>query len=576
MKKLKLIKALFTTPVILLPVTLSACSSAHDKIFKQNNTSKMVDSLKKMVSDAKQSGDLTKFWTDHFDSALNLAVSMYYGFIVGKDTSFQTYSTLNTAVATKITRNKSFFVGPQYNDDQKKEFQHQITSSLAIYALINLATAYSYIDYFDQTKKAAAVIYSPDGYDPTKKPSSNDPISTLLYVLANTSKLNVASQLVNYSNPAAKSNITTNLISTGYAKQMYGYVNGYFQQYNEIINPLYIFETNSYKYPLDLEINNLNSSQGVASAKPWKYDVNFSIMNTSWKITSLSQNANSKVMLQSDSFSTIKSLPSFNKIQLNPKTQAISTEFYQNYSLWASKQAASKATMQDYLADPSLTDPIIKQLLDSYLATAPALSSVTTTRDLVNKLVDSQNTFNSASSAWKAQENIYINDIAADLRNFLLNVIVISSLYLSENQTTVNAIKADGTVSANSTWGSFLNYLNTSSTSANYSGNYFAASESKKISLVMKNFFQDNNSVDPTDKTLLLMLSPLADISKITLAPITNDKTVPVSGSTPWDYQIKLECAGSSEYTFDLNMLCQFSSSLQRATFNNINYYPKP
>ena len=194
------------------------------------------------------------FWQKNLDRALEIAAQMYFGFAVGTKDSNDAYGVIKTLVTTAINKNSAFYLAPDYTTAQKANFVNQVALNVAIYALINLATAYSYLDYFDKTKSASNAVFNSKGsYNPLQTPTSNDPISALLYVLASAAKLpDISSKLI-----VPK----TNLISANFATLIYAYVSNFLNKKDEANNPLYLFETSTYTKALTFDLHPLNINQ---------------------------------------------------------------------------------------------------------------------------------------------------------------------------------------------------------------------------------------------------------------------------------------------------------------------------
>ena len=86
-----------------------------------------------------------------FDQVLDLSIGLLYGNLVFPTTSssFPNYTSLNKQIKTYIQKNNAFYLATLYTEVQKNNFNQQITNNIAFFALMNLAMACSYNDYFD-------------------------------------------------------------------------------------------------------------------------------------------------------------------------------------------------------------------------------------------------------------------------------------------------------------------------------------------------------------------------------------------------------------------------------------------
>ena len=84
-----------------------------------------------------------------------------------------------------------------------------------------------------------------------------------------------------------------------------------------------------------------------------------------------------------------------------------------------------------------------------------------------------------------------------------------------------------------------------------------SASDLKKISLNMKNFFQNTDNLKSSNKLILLALAPLTKFNLtnqatnkfLTLSPIANGDNPPTSGAGDFNYQITLKFGNTTAFT---------------------------
>lgn len=585
-KKMRFFRTLLTAPLILVPTVLFAASCGKKtSIFKDNNTNAFAKQFNEMYKTSK-APNFVDFYKTNFDKILDLSIGLLYGNLAFNTAAspFTNYTALNTQIKTYIQKNNAFYLATLYTQSQKNNFNQQITNNIVFFALMNLAMACSYNDYFDTTYANTKEVFESEGFDPTAKPTSNDPLSALFYVLGNTKTLNISSKLVASPIGTAKT-IGVNLATKSFIVSMYSYAFHFLTKNRVDYNPFNLFLKNQYKHLFQLGLDGLNSNDviGATSSVPWTYNTKFSLAGYDWQLTSNSiVDSSSDQYFQLKSFSFITKLPKNSTLIINPVVSSIAGDFYSKFNVWSSGQPSDKNTLYDYLNNQNnieyITNDMFQQLYD--------LDNVISLQGFVNNQMKAQNVFQNAPAAW-SQNNLvtyYIDDITNTLRKFMLFAITIISLYQNATNSTIAAINSDGTVDPASLWGSFEKYLQTTNADNGRIGHFMSAANLKTISLNMKNFFQNTDNLKSTNKIILLVLAPLTKFNLtaqaankfLTLNPIKTSDNPPTSGAGNFNYQMTLKFGDTAAlrnlFTFNLRTICNYDDTLKRICFNQVSY----
>ena len=246
-----------------------------------------------------------------------------------------------------------------------------------------------------QTYASTKKVFESSSFDPAAKPSSNDPLSALFYVLGNTKTLNISSKLVTSPIGTAKK-IDVNLATKSFIESMYSYAFQFLTKNRVDYNPFNLFLKNKYKNLFQLGLDGLNSNNVIetTSSIPWTYNTKFSLAGYDWQLTSNSIVDSSSVQyFQLKSFSFITKLPKNSTLTINPIVSQIAGDFYSKFNVWSSFQPSDKNTLYDYLNNQNnieyVTSDMFQELYD--------LDNVISLQGFVNKQMKAQNVFSKCS-----------------------------------------------------------------------------------------------------------------------------------------------------------------------------------